>query len=235
MTLRLATGAGTAGGSQLEAMTTRRGDGDFALGSDGIEQRRRAVVDLPWVWLHQVHGAGVEVVTHANADDVRGRQGDALVTAESDLVLSVQTADCVPLVLHDGGEVIAVVHAGWRGLVAGVVERTVDVMRSMGADDITMIVGPHIGGECYEFGEDDLAMVSSRVGSDVSGHTTSGRPALDLDVALDRIAAAHGILTLASTGSCTSCDATRWYSHRARGEAGRMATAAWRRSVGSMK
>ena len=151
--------------------TTTRPDGDFAIDGEpvGLEARRRAVADHPWVWLRQVHGAEVVVVTADNVGEVTGLEADALVTAEPDLVLAVQTADCVPVVFSSDVGVIGVAHAGWRGLEAGVIERTVEAMRDLGADSPSAVIGPHIHGDCYEFGADRARPAGSpvrRLGAD---------------------------------------------------------------------
>src|SRR6185436_1618167 len=106
LTLELPTGA-------VQVATTTRDQGDFAIDGDAeaLHRRRRSVVDHPWVWLRQVHGAGVEVVTAATAARVAGVEGDGLVTAEGGLVLAVQTADCLPVVLWSDEGVIGAAHA----------------------------------------------------------------------------------------------------------------------------
>ncbi|MCC5953596.1 MAG: polyphenol oxidase family protein [Acidimicrobiia bacterium] len=238
----------------MEVLTSTRADGDLAVDVTPatLAERRAALVDLPWVGLTQVHGAGVVVAERANAGVLDGAVGDALVTADAELVLSVRTADCAPVAL-DGGEVIAVVHAGWRGLVAGVVAATVATMRSMGAAQVTARLGPCIGPECYEFGADDLAVVADHFGATAVGETAGGGPALDLRAAVAEAlaqvdvplvgptvdvegrpcttgaaASRGGRSGVGSTVACTACDAQRWWSNRARGDQQRMVTAVWR-------
>ncbi len=186
------------------------------------------MVDHPWVWLRQVHGARVEVVTRATADRVVGTEADGLVTAEPELVLAVQTADCLPVVLWSPEGVIGAAHAGWRGLDAGVIEATAAAMRGQGATVIEACIGPCIHEECYEFGPDDLDRVAARLGDEVRGRTASGAPALDLPRAFGVAARRAGIASWGSEGSCTACHPERWYSFRSRGEAARMATVIWR-------
>jgi YfiH family protein len=219
---------------------TRRDHGDFAIDGDpaALEAARRRIVDLPWVWLHQVHGADVVVVESGREDAVRGTDGDALVTADAGIVLAVQTADCVPVTFTSREGVIGVAHAGWRGLEAGVLEATADTMRSLGATWVRATVGPHIGAECYEFGADDLARLVRRFGPVAEGRTSSGRPSFDAsaathvaltDAAVDVVAPpAAAVKALGVRNGCTACDAEHWYSFRARGESARMATVTWR-------
>ena len=208
---------------------TDRSHGDFAVGpgdpTDAVVTRRRRVVDLPWSWLHQVHGGAVAVVAWPGGR--AGEDGDALVTAVPGAVLAVQVADCAPVALTSPEGVVAAVHAGWRGVEAGVVERAVDTMRSLGARDITAVLGPCIRAECYEFGRDDLDRLATRLGRSIEGRTASGRPALDLPaavrVALDRA----GVAALDDTGVCTACSPDH-FSHRARGDTSRHVLAVWR-------
>jgi copper oxidase (laccase) domain-containing protein len=228
------------------AHTTTRAEGNFALDAEpvGLAARRRRVVDLPWAWVRQVHGAEVRMVTSDDVSDVAGSEGDALVTAEPGLVLAIQTADCAPIVFWSPEGVIGAAHAGWRGLEAGVVERTLTAMTDLGAGRISAGVGPHIGVGCYEFGPADLARLTARFGDRVSGVTRGGRPALDL-AELVRVALGEPrgdqpdgravTVTVDGAGAgdgdwCTACGADRWFSHRARGEPERMATVIWRRS-----
>ena len=75
-------------------------------------------------------------------------------------------------------------HAGWRGLMAGVIPRTVDRMRALGAGEITAALGPCIHAECYEFSPDDLDTVAARLGDGVRSLTRGGAPALDVPAAV---------------------------------------------------
>jgi polyphenol oxidase len=211
--------------------TTARDEGDFAIDAEPTElaARRRAVADHPWVWLRQVHGSDVVVVTADNATDMAGAAGDALVTAEADIVLAIQTADCAPILLWSPEGVIGAAHGGWRGLEAGVIERTAEAMAGLGASDIRARVGPSIHAECYEFGEPDLTRLAERFGPAARGTTAAGTRALDIAELVETTTRRAGVeLVDAGEPGCTSCDATRWFSHRARGESERMATVIWR-------
>lgn len=205
-------------------LATDRSHGDLAIGSDGVEVRRRAIVDAPWTWLHQVHGGDIVVVTrpgeHAGAD------ADAAVTTVPGAALAVQAADCAPIALL-APEAVGVVHAGWRGLAAGVVGASVDAMRELGAGDVRAVLGPCIRSRCYEFGSADLDVVASRLGDGVRATTGWGTPALDVPAAVRAALADAGVTDLTDTGVCTACSPVHW-SHRARGEAGRHAVVVWR-------
>jgi len=214
----------------VHIVTTTRDDGDLAIDVDPDElaARRRLLVDLPWVWLRQVHGADVVTVTASDATSLVGVDGDALVTTDSGLALAIQTADCLPVVLWSAEGVIGAAHAGWRGLEAGVLERTAAAMRGLGATEIDARIGPCIHVECYEFGEGDLDRLAGRFGDEVRGRTAQGTPALDVPRMFDVAARRAAIRGYGVDGSCTACHGERWFSHRARSEAGRMATVIWR-------
>jgi hypothetical protein len=152
--------------------------------------------------------------------------GDALVSTTPELALAVLTADCASIALGSSEGVFAAVHAGWRGLVAGVVGRAVATMRELGATEVVGALGPCIHGECYEFSEADLAEVAARCGEGVRGRTSDGRPALDLPAAVAASLAACGVGLVPGRDACTACD-PGYYSHRARGDRGRQALLVW--------
>ena len=221
-------------GSIVRAGTTTRAAGDLQIDgpADVLAARRRAVVDRPWAWLRQVHGADVVTVTDADVADglagVAGTSADALVTTSAAVVLAVHTADCAPLVLWSPEGVVAAVHAGWRGIEAGVVPATVDAMRAVGASTVAGWLGPCIHVECYEFGADDLDSLVERLGPRVAGRTADGRAALDVPAAVVAAATLAGVERLDGGEGCTGCDADTWWSHRVRGDVGRQATVVWR-------
>lgn len=189
-----------------------------------VEARRRQVVDRPWSWARQVHGAGV--VTVEGPGGGAGQPGDALVTTSRRAALAVLTADCAPVALASGGGAYGVVHAGWRGLVAGVVERAVAALRAVGGGPVEAALGPCIHPGCYEFGETELAQVASRWGQAVRARTAAGEPALDLPTAVRVALGDAGVEIVHHQDVCTAC-CPGWFSHRGRGEVERQAVVAW--------
>lgn len=208
-----------------------RADGDFAIGAGGSTKRARLVVDRQWATLRQVHGAAVVVV-----DDVAVvgfetepvADGDALVTTSREVALAVRVADCAPLALASGEGVVGIVHAGWRGLVAGVVEVAADAMRAVGATTIRGALGPCIHPECYEFAEADLDVAADRLGPTVRGTTARGQAALDIPAAVCAAASRAQVDVVAADAACTSCDRERYWSHRGRAETARQVGVVWR-------
>ena len=202
-----------------------RADGDFHIGGEAHElaTRRRALMDGPWTWLRQVHGTDVVVVDAPGAG--AGAVADAAVTDRPGAVLAVHAADCLPILLRAPG-VVGAAHAGWRGLVGGVVEATVAAMAALGAERIHAHLGPHIRTRCYEFGQDDLALVADRYGDEVQGTTGWDTPGLDLQAgARAALARCPEVLEVTVEPGCTACEPERYFSHRARADAGRHASA----------
>ncbi len=192
------------------------------------------------VWGTQVHGPGVAVVVHDDAVDGPGTgpspgpgmvfrnigDYDALVTAAPGTALCVLTADCAAIALASPEGVCGAVHAGWRGLVAGVIEAAASAMRDLGASDITASLGPCIHAPCYEFSSSDLDTVAAAYGTSVRGTTTGGRPALDLVAAVGAAVGAAGARLVDDVDVCTACG-HRQFSHRARRDVGRQALVVW--------
>ena len=211
---------------------TGRDEGDMGHGGQyvvdvdaEVEARRRAVVDRPWTWLRQVHGA--DVVEVRVPGDGAGTRADAAVTAEAGCVLAVLVADCAPVALASREGVVGVAHAGWMGLLAGVLERTVERMRALGATDVRAVLGPCIRPGCYEFGAEHLDRLAARLGDGVRGATDTGAPALDVPAAVHAALATVGVDMVDDVGRCTACDAG-YYSWRARRDTQRQAVVVWR-------
>jgi YfiH family protein len=185
------------------------------------------VVDLPWTWLRQVHGA--RVVRVAGPGDGAGARADAAVTAAPGCALAVLTADCAPVALASPEGVVGVAHAGWRGVLAGVLEATVAEMRAVGATDVHAVVGPCVRPGCYAFGAVDLDEVAGRLGEEVRATTTAGDPALDLPAAVRGALARAGVDLgeVGDVGTCTACS-PRHFSWRARRDHQRQAAVIWR-------
>jgi hypothetical protein len=186
---------------------TTRADGDFA---DGTR------LPAGTTWLRQVHGATVVEVTEPG--EHAGVEADAAFTTQPHCVLAVRTADCVPVVLV-GDRAVGVVHAGWRGLAAGVIRATAEAMGSV----VEAHIGPHIRRGCYEFGPADLDRVATALGEEVRASTSWGTPALDLTEAV-RLALPPA--DVHDAGACTACSDV-FFSWRARAEHERFATLAW--------
>ena len=217
-----------ADGSIVDVAITDRADGDFHIDAPEHElaERRRAVLGpSPWTVVRQVHGAAVVDAKTVPPAAEEAPEADAVCTDRAGVPIAVQGADCAPIAFITNHGPIAVAHAGWRGLAAGVVRSVNDALTARGAIVERAIVGPVIGAECYEFGADDLDHVASLLGDDVRGETASGTPALDMRAAITSSFAAVGVDDVQFVSPCTACGGSG-FSHRARHEAARHALVA---------
>ncbi len=175
------------------------------------------------LYLNQVHSAAVAVVD----GPWRGRvpDADAMVTSRPGLALAVLVADCVPVLLADlRARVVAVAHAGRRGLADGVVPAILASMRDLGADQITARVGPSVCGRCYEVPAQMRADVAERVPESWATSRT-GTPALDVAAGVEAQLRRGGTEVIRVEG-CTVEDPSL-YSYRRDRTSGRFAGLVW--------
>ena len=209
-----------------------RGDDPAAVAENrrriGAGLGGRAADPQTWTCLHQVHGPGV----HEAGLHPPGRlpEADASVSTEGDAVLAILTADCAPVALVGPG-VVGAIHAGWRGLAAGVVEAAVGRVEALCGDvPVAAVLGPCIHPCCYEFSRPDLEQVARRLGPAVEGRTASGGLALDVPAAVRIALARAGVEAVTDLGVCTSCS-PRHFSHRRDGRTGLQAMLVAAKSV----
>jgi len=213
------------GGARV--LFTARADGNLSsVGGDGADQaddnreRLRARTGArALVRGYQVHGTHVQAVVEPPAGPLAEADGQA--TASRGLATMVLAADCAPVALVAPGAV-AMLHAGWRGLAAGVLEEGVQALRALaGAGPLLAIVGPCAGPCCYEVGPE----VAQALGEPST--TGGGRGTVDLRAAAHARLLAAGVAEVTDARACTICD-ERFFSHRREGErAGRQAGLAW--------
>lgn len=175
-------------------------------------------------WLEQVHGTAV--CTAGESDD---NCADAAFARGPGSVCAVLTADCLPLLLCDrAGREVAAVHAGWRGLLAGVIEQAVGRFRAP-RDSVLVWMGPAIGPRVFEVGDEvRAAFVAEDV--DCAGcftATRSGHWLADLYALARHRLRRLGIESIYGGELCTFSDAERFYSYRRDGATGRMASLIW--------
>ena len=190
-----------------------------------VEARRRAVVDRPWSWVRQLHGAEVLVVDSPGGG--AGRAADASVSASPGVALAVLSADCAPVALASPEGVFAAVHAGWKGLRAGVVEEAVAAMLGLGASRVQAALGPCLHAECCAFSPPELESVAARLGPSVRGRAADGGSALDIPAAVAAALERAGARLVAASPDCTACS-QGYFSHRAGGDLERQALVVWR-------
>jgi polyphenol oxidase len=211
-------------------------------GALGLEPAALATV-------YQVHGPAVLVAANAGGFAPReppdpvprsiggppeGRGGvggrpvaaaDGIVTGAPGVAAAVGAADCVPVLLADPeARVVGAVHAGWRGIALGVVETAVAALAHAGGDPgaTVALIGPAIGGCCYEVGPEVRGAVLARCAAAASV-TRDGRPSLDLPAGAAELLHAAGVGEVRAAGLCTADDPARFFSARRDRRTGRQA------------
>lgn len=171
-------------------------------------------------WLNQVHG-----VTVISADEKGERNADAVYTDKQKLPCVVLVADCLPIFLCDRqGMRLAVLHAGWKGLAAGIIAATVS--RFLPKDDLIAWLGPAIGPCHYEVGPE----VKDVFRSEVDSFTPTNEPdkwLFDLYGVARKHLANSGVRLIFGGDFCTYCQRERFFSHRRDGDTGRIAALIW--------
>jgi polyphenol oxidase len=176
------------------------------------------------LWLEQVHGVAV-----VNAADTQSICADASFATEKNIVCTVMTADCLPvLICNRAGTKVAAAHAGWRGLHAGVIEAAIQALQET-PGNILVWLGPAIGPQAFEVGEEvraafvsDLPQTAAAFKSTKPGHWLADIYQL-ARLRLARI----GVNQIYGGGLCTCTDHQRFYSYRRDGKTGRMASLIW--------
>jgi polyphenol oxidase len=226
---------------QVKAFTTGRRDAEqdlnFGLrcGADpqaALALRRRVAAELGCEiqWLHQVHGSEVLHITEGTQSDFEP-VADAAVVRSGRVALAIQTADCLPIMLRSiDGNVVGAAHAGWRGLLAGVIENTVAAMRQGEAHlGLQAWIGPAIGQAWFEVGHEVReAFVNQNAewgAAFLPGHR-AGKWHCDLaGIARSRLLAC-GVHEVSVSEHCTATLEQQYFSfrrdHDAAGQAGRM-------------
>jgi purine-nucleoside/S-methyl-5'-thioadenosine phosphorylase / adenosine deaminase len=170
--------------------------------------RNRAVLThetgVALAYIRQVHGTKVlEAIVERP-----GREADGEVTAERGVGTIVMTADCLPIAIAatEGSPGVGILHAGWRGLLAGIVAAGT---RALGDRTLAAAIGPSIGPCCYEVGNEVAQPFREAFGDDV---VREGK--LDLWTSAERALRAAGVAHVDRFDVCTSCEHERFFSHR---------------------
>jgi YfiH family protein len=202
--------------------------------NDSVTENRRRLgcaIDCDAIqWLEQIHGidcihAGSDTLAHVPV-------ADAMWTDEPGIALAVLTADCLPVVIAErGGRAVALAHAGWRGLLAGVLQQAITAF-PYAARRCVAWIGPAIGQNVYEVGEDVASIVRQKL--PVAAATTAilraseppGKYQLDLSGLARQQLESVGVREVYCAETCTF-RTSQLYSYRRDGVTGRMATVAW--------
>lgn len=204
------------------ALTTTRARGDFnitgAAPAGSVTSRWLAIQDelgvARFAFAKQVHGDHVIAHTDHWSGWLRAAEGDGHVTFSSGTALAVTLADCVPVFLAHPRGVVALLHAGWRGVAAGIVAQAARQLEKHGLRlaDCRAHLGPAICGACYEVGPEVVLALR--------GEKHSGPAHVDLRELLGSQLQHHGVTNVSVSAWCTRHHNERFFSHRA-GDAGR--------------
>ena len=209
----------------IHAFTTSRQSGSFGLGSeepvrDVLRRWSQLRVELGGEGAHrlatasQVHGN--RVVVHGTDWEgwLRVDGADGHATTGRGTALAVTVADCVPVFIAHPSGAVALLHSGWRGTVARIVDHGIAALvhRGIPVSELRVHVGPSICGSCYE--------VSPEVYGQLTGRSVDRPTVVDLRALIADLARAAGVKHISASAHCTRCDNDRFFSHRA-GDAGR--------------
>ena len=194
-----------------------------------VQKNRKLLIEhlhLPSqpVWLRQVHGCDVCIVDYKVEQPV----SDASICSQTGMVCAVLTADCLPLLMcDDQGTVVSAVHAGWRGLAAGVVEQTISRLPAA-CENIMAWLGPAIGPNAFEVGDDVYDVFTQyNPAANAAFSRHADRWLCDIYLLARQRLQNAGINRIYGGGLCTFTDERRFYSYRRDGTTGRMASLIW--------
>ena len=224
----LETGAAVWVGSQGRAQVrfVGRAAGESRADALALGVRASPAVSTPaqLAWPRQIHSTDVLAASAGECG-----VGDAVHTTTAGLAIAIATADCVPIAIASSAE-IAVVHAGWRGIVGGVVENTISRFVAPVAS-LEAWIGPAIGACCYEVGEEVAGQVVAASSDAVASTGGSHKPHLDLQAAVREQLTRLGVNTVHTLATCTRCHPEWLWSYRRDGKgAGRNLAFAWLQS-----
>lgn len=187
----------------------------------------RAALPVEAHWLKQVHSALVHRVT---GDPLNVPEADAAVSALPDQVCVVMTADCLPVLFcADDGSEVGAAHAGWRGLAAGILERTVEAMAVPSAR-LLAYLGPAIGPRAFEVGPEvcaEFIAADAQAAAAFRPVAGSDKFLADLYLLARQRLARIGVTRVYGGDFCTYSEPQRFFSYRRDGATGRMASLIW--------
>ncbi|MBV9696518.1 MAG: peptidoglycan editing factor PgeF [Gammaproteobacteria bacterium] len=200
------------------------GDTPEAVADNRRRLARALALPAEPAWIEQVHGIGVRELSAPGP-----APADALIARSPGEVAVIQVADCLPVLLAAGdGSAVAAAHAGWRGLAAGVIEATVAAL-AVPPGRLLAWLGPVIGPQHFEVGEEVRAAFLAREPADAEAFTPNVRGRWQCDLA--QLARARlrrlGVTALYGGSWCTYADPVRFFSHRREAPCGRMAALIW--------
>lgn len=215
-------------GFGIRAFTTTRDAGTFSLAGpepagEVLSRWTKLQEELsPYarrtVIARQIHGT--DVITHGGGWEglLRTWPADGHLAGERGIILTVSIADCVPVFLAHPSGIVGILHSGWRGTVARIVDSGIKAFARLGLppDELMVHLGPSICGRCYE--------VSADVREQLTGQPANRPGNVDLRSLIAEHARDLGVRDISVSSDCTKCDNDRYFSHRA-GDTGRQIAA----------
>ena len=225
--------------SQVKAISTLRTGGISQAPYDSMNlaqhvgddktvvAQNRALLNLPAepLWLSQVHSAQVVDAAQAAVDS----EADASFSRQAGVICCVMTADCLPLlVCNRAGTEVAAIHAGWRGMAAGIIEQTIHTLTSA-PSELRVWLGPGIGADVYEVGDEVRNAFVQQHNQATLAFTpsASGKWLADMYQLAKQRLARLGVTEVYGGDYCTYSQADKFFSYRRDGVTGRMASMIW--------
>ena len=223
----LRTGGVSSGGYSEYNLADHVGDEPQAVRSNRAKLRDDLSLPAEPVWLEQVHSNKVIRADEISAGQIV--QAHASFTTKKGVVCVVMTADCLPVfICNQAGTEVAVTHAGWRGLHAGIISNTIKAMQSS-AQQLLVSLGPAIGAGEFEVGDDVLTAFVDKNSANRSAFvaTTKGHYLCDIYQLARTELESIGVDKIAGGNDCTYREEQRFYSYRRQPKTGRMASLIW--------
>ena len=200
--------------------------GDDTARVTANRERLREQLGLPAepCWINQTHGTRALILEQDSE-----RDADAAITRRAGTVAVVMTADCLPiLICNRSGTEVAAVHAGWRGLQAGVIQSALDAMTSPG-EELMAWIGPGITQPCFEVGDEVRAAFGDTIrgAQDYFSPHGPGHWLCDLGGLAERVLDQRGVSHVFRDPHCSYRDSDLFYSYRRDATTGRMAALIW--------
>lgn len=177
-------------------------------------------------WLNQIHS--IDAVTLPYADSINPPSADAAYTNQANQVCCVMTADCLPVVIcNKEGTEVAAIHAGWRGLLNGILENTVKYFTS---NDLIAWCGPAIGPTAFEVGDEVKLQFCEQDPQAINAFTPShnrDKWLANLELLATQRLQSVGVQEVYYSSLCTYSNTDQFFSYRKEGETGRQATLIW--------
>ena len=219
-------------GNLIVSLISEIEDGDFSSDQDRnrrLKENQSRIRDSEWNWLSQEHGTGIIWLDENKR--ASGVRGDALATSSAQKVISITVADCLPLLLVEGSGILSLIHLGWRGIEQGLLEKSIQLIKTKSSEPMSAVLGPCINACCYEFGQNEMDNLVKKYGSKIVGETLAGALSLDIKECVRGILSTSDVEIKYDDPFCTNCD-PRYWSFRSEGTDKRQVMIAWKEETG---